>query len=216
MTTTSAATPARPLVLHQFRLSGHCHRVELFLSLLGLPYARVDVDLPNRAHKAPDFLRMNAFGQIPVLEDGDVTLADSNAILVYLASRYDKDARWLPKDPVKAAMVQRWLSVAAGQLASGPAAARLVTLFGAPHNAAELIARSNALFAVMETELGNRSFLAGADPTLADVANYSYTALAPEGNVDLAPYPNLRAWLARIEDLPGFLPPPRSRVGLAA
>lgn len=211
-----AVRPARPLVLHQYKLSGHCHRVELFLSLLGLPYTSVDVDLPNRAHKAPDFLRMNAFGQVPVLQDGDITVPDSNAILVYLASRYDPDARWLPNDPARAAAVQRWLSVAAGQLASGPAAARLVTLFGAPYNAADLIARSNALFTVMEAELRSRPFLAGADPTLADVANYSYTVLAPEGNVDLAPYPNLRAWLARIEDLPGFLPAPRSRVGLAA
>ncbi len=212
---TAAAFPARPIKLHRFFLSGHSHRVELFLSLLKLPYERVDVDLAANAHKQPAFLAMNAFGQVPVIQDGGVTLADSNAILVYLANTYDA-GQWLPRDPVAAANVQRWLSVAAGPVAYGPARARLATLFKAPVPAEDAIAQAQGLFAVMETVLDTSPFLAGNTPTIADIANYTYIAHAPEGNVSLDPYPNLRGWLQRIEALPGFVPMASSRVGLAA
>ena len=212
---TSAASPAQPIKLHRFFLSGHSHRVELFLSLLKLPYELVDVDLAAKAHKQPAFLAMNLFGQVPVIQDGETTLADSNAILVYLASKYDA-GQWLPRDPVAAAIVQRWLSVAAGPVAFGPATARLATLFKAPVNAEEAIARANKLFAVMEAVLQTSSFLAGDVPTIADIANYTYIAHAPEGNVSLDPYPQLRSWLQRIEALPGFVPMVKSEVGLAA
>jgi glutathione S-transferase len=112
--------------------------------------------------------------------------------------------------------VQRWLSVAAGQLAYGPAAARLVTLFGAAFRPEEVIARAHALLQVLEAELTPGPWLAAGRPTIADVALYGYVARAPEGNVDLASYPQVRAWLARIEALPGFVPFQASPVGLAA
>ncbi len=210
----TTAYPAQPIRLHRFFLSGHSHRVELLLSLLKLPYVLVDVALADKAHKQPAFLAMNPFGEVPVLQDGEVTLADSNAILVYLASRYD-NGTWLPRDPVGAAAVQRWLSVAAGWVAFGPARARLATLFKAPVDAAEAIARAHELFVVMEQELQKTPYLTGATPTLADIANYSYIAHAPEGNVSLEPYPHLRRWLQRIETLPGFVPMAPSAVGLA-
>ena len=120
--------------LHRNAISGHCHRVELFLNILGVPYESVDVDLRAGGHKTPEFLAMNLFGQIPVLEDGGLVLPDSNAILVYLARKYDPSGRWLPNDPVGAARVQRWLSVAAGPLAYGPAAARRISLFKTPQD----------------------------------------------------------------------------------
>lgn len=204
-----AERPSRPIKLHRMALSGHCHRVELLLSLLNLPYELVDIDTANRTHKSPEFLAKNAFGQVPVIEDGDVTLADSNAILVYLEARY-APGQWLPRDPVQASAVQRWLSVAAGQLTYGPHLARVITLFKRPGDAAEPIARTKALLEVMEGELKTRPFLAGERATLADLANYAYVALAPEGTVSLAPFPAIRAWLARIEALPGFVPMKRS------
>lgn len=207
--------PSAPIRLLGFKLSGHSHRVELMLSLLGLPFEFEAVNLAAKAHKSPEFLAKNPFGQVPVLEDGDVTLADSNAILVYLASRYGA-GQWLPTDPLGAAEVQRWLSVAAGLLAFGPAAARMVVLFKAPLNPDELIARAHGLLKVMDGVLAARPFLTGAQPTIADVANYSYVVTAPEGNVPLADYPAVRAWLARVEALPGFVPMKHSPVGLAA
>ena len=212
---TVTALPTQPIKLHRFYLSGHSHRVELFLSLLNLPFELVDVNLAAGAHKQAAFLAMNPFAQVPVIQDGDFTLADSNAILVYLANKYDS-GRWLPRDPLGAAAVQRWLSVAAGPVAFGPAIARLATLFKAPVNAAEAIERANNLFVVMEAELKNAPFLTGNTPTIADIANYTYIALAPEGNISLDPYPHLRNWLQRIEALPRFVPMQKSKVGLMA
>ncbi len=202
-----------PIKLFRHPLSGHAHRVELLLSLLRLPTELVFVDLATGAHKQPEFLAISPFGQVPVIDDNGTVLSDSNAILVYLAQKYG-NGDWLPSDPLGAAKVQRWLSVAAGQIASGPARARLITVFGAPYDAAETIANSHALLRVVEQELANSAFLAGNQPTLADVAGYTYIAHAPEGNVSLADYPNLRAWLARIEALPGFVPMRRTAIGL--
>ncbi len=201
--------------LYRNAVSGHCHRVELFLSLLGLPYESIDVDLAQKQHKSPEFLAMNPLGQIPVLRDGDLTLADSNAILVYLEGRY-APGEWLPRDPVGAARVQRWLSLAAGPLAFGPAAARVVQLFKRPIDPTEAIERAEGLLGLMEVELGRTPFLVSERATLADLAHYAYVARAPEGLVSLQPYPAIRAWLARIEALPGFVPMLKSPVGLAS
>jgi glutathione S-transferase len=200
--------------LFRHPLSGHAHRVELLLSLLKLPTELVFVDLAKGAHKQAEFLAINPFGQVPAIDDNGSVLSDSNAILVYLAKKYDSSGRWLPAEPLAAAKVQRWLSVAAGQIAAGPATARLITVFGAPYDAESTIARSHALLKVVEQELTNSPFLAGSTPTLADVASYTYIAHAPEGNVSLADYPQVRAWLARIEALPGFVPMQRTAVGL--
>jgi glutathione S-transferase len=196
--------PAQPLKLHDFAPSGHCHRVRLMLSLLGLPYESIAVDLLSGEQRRPPFLALNAFGQVPVLQDGAVTLADSNAILVYLASKYG-DESWLPSAPVQAAAVQRWLSVAAGEIAYGPGAARAQVLFKMPGDAQECIKRAQRLLVVMDQELQQRPFLTGATPTIADVAGYSYIAHAPEGGVALEPYPHVRAWLVRVEQLTGFV-----------
>nr|WP_225778935.1 glutathione S-transferase [Pseudomonas sp. Marseille-Q3773] len=204
---------SNPIKLYNFPKSGHAHRIELMLSLLNLPTELVFVDLAKGAHKQPDFLALNPFGQVPVIDDNGTVIADSNAILVYLAKKYD-NGTWLPEEPAAAARVQRWLSVAAGPLAFGPAAARLVTVFGASFNTDEVITRAHTLLKVIDAELAKSPFLAGNTPTIADIANYSYIAHAPEGNVSLEPYANVRNWLARIEALPGFVPMPRTVIGL--
>jgi len=203
--------------LYRHPLSGHCHRVELMLSLLGLAAEKIDVDFAARTHKTPEFLALNPFGQVPVLDDDGTIVRDSNAILVYLASRYDSQGPWLPQDAAGQAAVQAWFSAAAGPLASGAAAARVVTLFGRSNDPAPLVANAHALLKVMDGVLAAQPFLASrAAPTLADIALYSYTAAAPEGNVDLAAYPHVQAWLERLETMPRFLPMPRSAVGLRA
>lgn len=202
--------------LYRHPLSGHAHRVQLMLSLLKLPMEPVDLDMANGAHKKPEFLAINPFGQVPVIDDNGTILSDSNAILVYLVKKYDDGGSWMSDEPVAAARIQRWLSVAAGPVAYGPASARLVTVFGSQLNADEAITRSHVLLKVMNSELANSPYLTGDTATIADVANYAYIAHAPEGNVSLEDYPNVRAWLQRVEALPHFVPMPRTAVGLQA
>jgi glutathione S-transferase len=102
-----------PLKLQRHPPSGHSHRVQLALPLMGLPFEMADVDLMKAAHKSPAFLKLNPFGQMPVLEDGDTVVFDSNAILVYLAAKFDPAGRWMPRDAKGQADVQAWFSVAA-------------------------------------------------------------------------------------------------------
>jgi len=108
------------------------------------------------AHKSPEFLKLNRFGQVPTLVDEATTVADSNAILVYLAKKLGK-TDWLPEAPEDAATIQRWLSVAAGEIAYGPAAARLITVFGAKYNADEVIGRAHAILKLIDADFSSKA-----------------------------------------------------------
>lgn len=207
--TSTIRRPAQPIRFHSVALSGHCHRVALLLSMLDLPHETLSVNLAAGEHKQAAFLAMNAFGQVPVIEDGDRVIADSNAILVYLATEYG-GAAWLPANAIEAAEQQRWFAQAAGPLAFGAAAARVHKLFKTPLDLPLAHARAHQLLRVMDGHLATRDFLLGARVTLADLAHYAYTARAPEGEVLLDDYGNVRRWLARIESLPGFVPMPVS------
>jgi glutathione S-transferase len=197
------------ITLYATPLSGHCHRVELLLAMLKLPYTVIEAPAAVRA--SASFLKLNPLGQIPVLTDGDLVLCDSSAIMVYLAKRYAPDSRWLPQDAVASAQVQRWLSIAAGELKYGPAAARIAALWGDPADQTPAFDIANRLLPFMDAHLADRTYLAADHPTLADLACYSYVAHAPEGGISLEPYPAIRAWVARIEALPLFKPMPRSQ-----
>lgn len=198
--------------IHSFPLSGHAHRAVLFANLAGLDFENCTVDLPNGAHKQPDFLALNPDGQVPVLEDGDVVICDSNAILVYLARKYAPD--YLPNDAVQEAEVQKFLTLAAGELAFGPAAARLINVFQAPLNKDFTHLTAAKVLGKLDRHLAGREWLVGDRPTIADVAIYSYTAHAPEGDVSLEPYGNVRRLLANVEALDGFVGMPKTPVGL--
>lgn len=194
-----------PVKLYRNPKSGHCHRVELMLAFLGVPYETIDLDMANGAHKAPDYLRISPFGLVPAIDDGGYRLADSNAILVYLVQTYGKGSTWMPEDPKTAAQVQRWLTIVADNVYSGPCAARLIKVFGVALDHAVAVRKSHDLFTIMDAHLAQRDWLAARTITIADVAAYSYIAHAPEGGVDLAPYPHIQAWLARIEAQPNFV-----------
>ncbi|MCR4264894.1 glutathione S-transferase family protein [Nitratireductor sp. ZSWI3] len=201
--------------LYHHPLSGHSHRARLFCSLVGIEVELVELDLAKGAHKSADYLKLNRFGQVPLLDDDGVLVPDSNAIMVYLAKKLGL-TDWLPEEPAGAAAVQRWLSVAAGQIAFGPAAARLITVFGAKFDAEEVITRAHSILKILDAELQERTWVVGTNPTIADLALYSYVARAPEGNVDLTAYGNVASWLKRIEALPGFVPFHETPVGFAA
>ncbi len=200
--------PKPEIILHGTELSGHAHRVELLLRLLGLPYRYVVAAAAERA--TPEFFALNPLRQIPVLQDGAVTLADSNAILVYLAKRYAPDSQWLPEDPVGAAQVQRWLSVAAGEVRFGPATARMVTLWNFPGDLVRARQIAAVLLRFMNEHLSTRRFLAAEHATIADLACYSYIRRAPEGGIPIAEYSSVLGWLQRVEALPNFKPIPAS------
>lgn len=200
------------LKLHNFDRSGHSHRVRLMLSLLGLEYDCHDVDLAAGEHKSDAFLAMNPFGHVPVLEDDGVAIYDSTAILVYLSRKYDPSNQWFPKDPLASAHVQQWLSAASGEIAFGPAAARLVKVFGAGLDQEKAIQDAHAFFVPLDKILSQQNYLVGTQATIADIAAYTYISHAPEGDVSLAPYPFIREWLLRIESLPGFVGMTRTKV----
>ncbi len=193
--------------LYDFTLSGNAHKVRNLLSLLGVEHERVPVELTAGEQHSPEFLARNPFGQVPVLVDGDTQVRDSGAILVYLGRKLG-GGEWLPVDAEGEARVQEWLATASGAIAEGPSRARLIELFGADGDIEAARERSHQVLGIFEAHLAEHPFLAAARPTIADVANYSYIALAPDGGVSLDAYPNVRAWLERLEKLPGFEPVP--------
>ncbi len=193
--------------LYDFTLSGNAHKVRNLLALLRVEHARIAVDLGAGEHRSPEFLARNPFGQVPVLVDGDTIVRDSSAILVYLGRKFGA-GEWLPVDAEGEARVQEWLATASTAVADGPGFARLIELFGAAGDIAAARERAHALLRVFEAHLTRHPFLAAERPTIADIANYSYIALAPDGGVSLDAYPNVRAWLERLEKLPGFEPVP--------
>ena len=209
-------SPHKPILLHGFPLSGHSHRAELMLRLLGLPFDFHQVDLAGGEQRGQAFLKLNPFGTVPVIEDDGAVIADSCAILVYLATKYDPDGAWLPGSAQGAAEVQRWLSVAQGPVFNGPCCARLVNVFGMDFDHARAKAAAERLFATLDGVLDGRTFFVGERPTIADVALYSYIAHAPEGGVALTHHGHLTAWLRRVEALPGFVAMPATKAGLLA
>jgi glutathione S-transferase len=205
-----AAMPEREIALHGTELSGHAHRVELLLRMLGLPYRYVAA--PAAVRRTTEFSKLNALQQIPVLQDGDLIFPDSNAIMVYLVKRYAPDSQWLPEEPVAAARVQRWLSIAAGEVMYGPAVARMVTQWNFPADLTRAKQIAAVLLRFMNDHLRSNSFLAAEHATIADLACYSYVAHAPEGGIALREYPSVLAWLRRVEALPHFKPIPPSPI----
>lgn len=196
------------LKLYGLKVSGNVYKVKLLLSLLGLEYEDIRVNLLEGEHKQPAFLALNPFGQIPVLVDGDLAFSDAQSILVYLARKYGNgtENQWLPNDPVKLAEVVRWLSAAAGEVRQGPETARLHYLFGLPDISIDRAnERASFILGKLDQHLANAEWLACEQLTIADVAVFPYVALAPDGKISLEPYPHVLAWIDRIKQLPNFV-----------
>lgn len=193
--------------LYDLVLSGNCYKVRLFAALAQVPLDIEPVDFLAGAHKRAPLIDLNPWGEIPILVDGEVVLRDSQAILVYLAQKYAAP-QWLPRDPPGLAAVVQWLSTAANEVQNGPASARLVDKFGYAIDKADTLRRSARILPLLEAHLSRHAWLAAEHPTIADCAVFPYVALAPEGGIDLEPYPQIRAWIQRVKALPHFLPMP--------
>jgi glutathione S-transferase len=193
--------------LYEHEISGNSYKVQLMLSLLGLDYESVKVDLMTGAQKSPEYLAMNPFGQVPLLVDGAIQLPDAQAILVYLARQYGEES-WLPIGPQPMAQVIRWLSTAAGEVREGPGLARLYHLFGAGTkiNIDRATQKSEFILNQLEQHLSQRTWLEFEQPTIADVAVFPYVALARDGKINLDAYPQVLQWIDRVKQLPGYIP----------
>lgn len=194
---------SRP-ILYNCPPSGNCYKVRLFAALAGIDLDIRDVDLVAGAHKTPEFTALNPWQQVPVLQDGETIIWDSQAILVYLAEKHGK-ATWWPGDPAARARVVEWLSVSVNEIQHGPADARLVKKFDYPLRYEDAVSASARTLTIIDRHLAIHAWLAGEEPTLADCAAYPYLALAPEGGISLDAYPALRQWLGRVEALPGYV-----------
>jgi glutathione S-transferase len=195
------------LKLYDFALSGNCHKVRLFLSILEKEYERIPIDVKGGEPKQAPFLKLNPFGQVPVLVDGEIVLRDSQAILVYLARQYGTQ-EWFPLEAEPMAQVMQWLSTAAKEIANSLATARLHYLFGAKVDIELLEKQAHVLLKVINDHLAGRNWLEGAHPTIADLACFPYIALAGDAKISLEAYPYIGTWIERIKQLPGFIAMP--------
>ena len=195
------------ITLYGHEISGNSYKARLLLSLLNLEYEWVRVDLMKGEHKSPEYLAKNPFGQVPFLVDGEIQLADAQAILVYLALQYGGE-KWLPLDALSLAQIIRWLSTAAGEVRQGPENARLYYLFGSGTNIniERATQKSGFILTQLDQHLSTRIWLEFDHPTIADVAIYPYIALAQDGKIDLDAYPNVLSWIERVKQLPGYIP----------
>lgn len=190
--------------LYNFTPSGNCYKVRLLLSMLAIDYERIPTNSATGETLTPAFLEKNPRGQIPLLEDGEITIWDSMAILVYLARKYGGE-RWLPVDPLGEARVMQWLAVSENELLYGLARARAVKKFGRPFDAAQCEQEGRAGLSVMNQYLAQAAWLAADHATIADVACYPYVSLAHEAGIEIADYPSVVEWCARFAVLPGYL-----------
>lgn len=196
------------LTLHDDPISGNGYKIRLILAFLGRPYAYVRYDILQRETRTPAFLEINPNGKIPVLilDDG-TALAESNAILYYLAHGTD----WLPADRQTAAQVMSWLFYE--QYSHEPNIATLRFWTHLPSLSPAQVAQQpgkfeagKAALSLMDRHLGSRDWLVGNRPSIADIALFAYTHVADEGGFRLADYPAVGAWISRFQSLPGFLP----------
>lgn len=195
------------MTLYDYLPSQNAWKARLLLNQLDIPYERVLVSIFEGEGRSEDFLRINPTGRVPALrlEDGR-TLAESNAILAYLAD----GTRFLPGDPYARAKVHQWLSFEQENVESVIGALRHWTMTGKlARRLPQLVEakRAGALhtLALLERELAGRPFLAGPDYTIADMSVFAYASRAEEAGLSLQPYPHVREWIARVEAQPRFL-----------
>lgn len=208
--TRPAPAAAKPrsdkITLHGLHLSLPSCKVGLALTMMGVPFEYRHVNLMGGEHKQPDFLAKNRFGQVPVLEHGDLSIAQSNAILQYLADTFGKYAGRTPQERVR---VAEWLQWDQDRMASVGMVRAFAKFFPQTHEEVVKFARGRAeqALSTLDRHLGASKFLAGPAPTIADIAIFPWVATAEEGGFDITRWPNVQAWAERMLRLPGAAHP---------
>jgi glutathione S-transferase len=195
--------------LYDYLPSGNGYKVRLVLKDLGLPYELVQLDIKVGATRTAEFLALNPNGRIPLLEvPGRGFLAESHAIISFLAG----GSRLVPADAWQRALMWQWLCFEQYNLEPNIGTARF-WLHSLGRTPAELgdkltdrLGKGHDALAVLEQALTGRSFLVGESYSLADVALYAYTHVAPEGGFPLDGYAAIRAWIRRVESEPCWAP----------
>jgi glutathione S-transferase len=196
----------RDLVLYGTLESGHSYKVRLFLTLAEVPHRYVPVNIETpRAERSAEFRRVSQFGEVPVLVDGGVPQAQSNAILLHLAQSTGKLG---PPAGSSWDQLVTWLFWEANRSGFSMANLRYYTRFEkAEPEAMDFIrARAMADMKTLDAELAARPFVAGATPSIADLSISAYVFLGAECGMDPVGWPNVAAWLARIRALPRWQP----------
>ena len=200
--------------LYSHPLSLNCYKVRLLLSFLAQEYDYENVDLVNDRHKLDQFLTLHPLGQVPVLVDGDFSVWDSQAILVYLARKFENE-QWLPLNARASTQITAWLSFAAKELAIGLAAARVHHLLGGQGinfvtrlniDIDEATAQGEKSLDVLNHYLADRQWLVEAAPTIADLACFPAVEFAHEGKIGLSAYPHVQTWVEQVKQLSGYIP----------
>ena len=192
--------------LYDYSASANCYKARLLLAQLGQPYERVPIDIFGGDTLTDDFAAKNPARSTPVLETDDGRyLQESNAILWYLA----EGSELLPADPFERAHVLRWLILEQTDVMPGVGGLRFRLLTGrwTADDPAALQRRDlgRAALGMLEAHLRDRSFFVAERYTIADIALYAYTHTAPDAGFDLDQFTEVRAWLRRVEQQPGFV-----------
>jgi glutathione S-transferase len=193
------------MLLYNSQVSGNCYKVRLLFAHLGVSYDRVELDVVDRSSRREVLGKLNPALRVPtlVLDDGR-PLAESNAILCYFA----EDTQYLPGDRFERAQVLQWLFFEQYSHEPYIAVARFWRIAGIEPPAAELEGKRRggvAALKALERHLRDRRFLVAERYTIADIALFAYTHVAPEGGFELDPYPAIRSWLARVAEQPGHV-----------
>jgi glutathione S-transferase len=197
------------ITLYNYELDESSYRARLLLSMLGLEWKAIAVDMfPGEEQRKPPMLALNPLGTLPVIRDGDLVLHGTAAILLYLAKAYDPARHWLPHEPAAFGAVSQWLGFS--ETAMAPAIeARLLALFDTTGDAQGLREAARKAFRIMDDHMTARHFdgkdwFVGNGPTLADLALFPSFALSRDYGVDHDEYPALRRWIRRFRTLKGF------------
>jgi glutathione S-transferase len=206
------------ITVYGFTPSGNCHKVKLLLEQLGREYRWIETDSSRGETRTDAFLAKNANGRVPLLElDDGRRLAESNAMLCWLA----EGTGYFAGDAWQRAQALSWMFFEQYSHEPYVAVARFIrgwTPADSPRRAElpKLLERGYQALAVMERHLATAPWFSGAAYGIADIALFAYTDVAGEGGFDLAPYPAIRDWLARVRATPGFVAMPSTAASLPA